>query len=75
MNESDPTKTNATKSSLWEISILKKHCLPSISSAAKYIDFNLPSMEFDLDEVLGKTYKDVSNFNVFLLFTLGIIAE
>lgn len=59
-NESDPTKTCASQSSLWEIALLKNHSLPSISSGAKFIDSNLPSVEFDLSEVLGKTYEDVS---------------
>ncbi|KAK6640829.1 hypothetical protein RUM44_012526 [Polyplax serrata] len=60
-NESDPTKTCASQSSLWEIALLKNHSLPSISSGAKFIDSNLPSVEFDLSEVLGKTYEDIFN--------------
>ena len=63
-NENDPTKTCATSSSLWEIVLLKNHCLPSVSSAAKFIDFNLPSIEFDLSDVLSNNYEKVSLNNV-----------
>lgn len=61
--EPDPMKSRAIESSLWEISLLKNHVQPVVSKAAKFIDFNLQSIEYDLSEVLDNTSKDVSRGN------------
>lgn len=59
MEEPEPMKSRAIESSLWEISLLKNHVQPTVAIAAKFIDTNLPSVEYDLSEVLDVTCKDV----------------
>ncbi|XP_056641773.1 nucleolar complex protein 4 homolog A isoform X2 [Diorhabda sublineata] len=59
MEERDPTKSNAINSSLWEIKTLQNHVLPSVSTAAKFINTPLPSVEWDLSKVLDKTGDDM----------------
>lgn len=60
-NEKDPLKSRATESSLWELSLLKQHVQPRVSSAVSFIDSNLPSVEWDLSQVLDKTSEQVCN--------------
>lgn len=59
MEERDPIKSNAILSSLWELQTLQTHVLPSIATAARFINDPLPSVEWDLSEVLGKTSDDM----------------
>uniref|UniRef100_A0A6M2DVY6 Putative nucleolar protein n=1 Tax=Xenopsylla cheopis TaxID=163159 RepID=A0A6M2DVY6_XENCH len=59
MDERDPTKSQAMDSSLWEISTLQSHCLPSIAQAANFIAQPLPSIEWDLSNVLENTEDDI----------------
>ncbi|CAG9860582.1 unnamed protein product [Phyllotreta striolata] len=59
MEERDPVKSNAINSSLWEIKSLQNHVQPSVSTAAKFINTPLPSVEWDLSTVLDKTGDDV----------------
>lgn len=59
MEERDPVKSNAILSSLWEIQTLQSHVLPSIAAAARFINEPIPSVEWDLSEVLGKTSDDM----------------
>lgn len=59
MEERDPVKSNAINSSLWEIKTLQSHVQPSVSSAAKFINTPLPSVEWDLSKVLDKTGDDM----------------
>ncbi|CAG9827441.1 unnamed protein product [Diabrotica balteata] len=59
MDERDPVKSNAIISSLWEIQSLQSHVVPSVSSAAKFINTPLPSVEWDLSKDLDKTGEDM----------------
>ncbi|XP_055701877.1 nucleolar complex protein 4 homolog B isoform X2 [Phlebotomus papatasi] len=59
MDECDPTKSYAIDSSLWEIAALQNHGIPSIATAAKFISNPLPTIEWDLTQVLGVTEDDL----------------
>ncbi|XP_049939235.1 nucleolar complex protein 4 homolog A isoform X1 [Schistocerca serialis cubense] len=59
MEESDPVKSHAIESSLWEIQALQTHHIPSIASAARFINFPLPSLEWDLSDVLEVSADDL----------------
>ncbi|XP_059610551.1 nucleolar complex protein 4 homolog A [Phlebotomus argentipes] len=59
MDECDPTKSNAIESSLWEVATLQSHGIPSIATAAKFISNPLPTIEWDLTQVLGVTEDDL----------------
>ncbi|XP_046399018.1 nucleolar complex protein 4 homolog B [Ischnura elegans] len=50
--ENDPMNTKALESSLWEVKSLQRHILPSVATAARFIDNNLPSVEWDLEPLL-----------------------
>jgi U3 small nucleolar RNA-associated protein 19 len=58
--EEDPMKTNAVESSLWEVKSLQSHLLPSIAIAARFIDEKIPTVEWDLADVLEGSYQQVS---------------
>lgn len=60
MEEREPTKSNAIKSSLWEVVALQKHALPSVATAARFISQPLPNQEWDLSSVLETKDEDVS---------------
>ncbi|KAK9887762.1 hypothetical protein WA026_000077 [Henosepilachna vigintioctopunctata] len=55
MDESDPVKSNAIESSLWEIQTLQHHTLPTVSKAASFINNPLPSVEWDITNHLNNT--------------------
>uniref|UniRef100_A0A182K4S0 CCAAT-binding factor domain-containing protein n=1 Tax=Anopheles christyi TaxID=43041 RepID=A0A182K4S0_9DIPT len=59
MEERDPMKSKALESSLWEIAALQNHVLPSVASAARFISNPLPSVEWDLSEVLEINENDI----------------
>lgn len=63
MEESDPEKCCALESSLWEIQTLQMHVLPSVATAARFINSPLPSMEMDMTKHLDGTLDEVL-FNV-----------
>ncbi|XP_020797789.1 nucleolar complex protein 4 homolog B [Drosophila serrata] len=52
--ESNPVKSQAINSSLWEITLLQKHAVPEVANAARFINSSLPVMEFDLGELLDR---------------------
>ena len=60
------TLCNALDSSLWEIKTLQSHVLPEIAFAAKFIDRDLPKMEWDISQNLELSIEDV----IILLFSL-----
>lgn len=61
MDESDPNKSHALQSALWELQLLKSHLLPNISQAAKNITSQpLPHQEWDLGSYLELKENDVS---------------
>lgn len=69
MDESDPNKSMALNSSLWEIQLLKSHMLPYIAQTAKnIISQPLPNQEWDLGEYLEVKENDVSIRNFFKYF-------
>ncbi|KAF5284356.1 hypothetical protein FQR65_LT13573 [Abscondita terminalis] len=59
MDESDPLKSNAINSSLWEIQTLQNHILPSVATAARFINSPLPSVEWDFTKILDNTSDDI----------------
>uniref|UniRef100_A0A1I8M756 CCAAT-binding factor domain-containing protein n=1 Tax=Musca domestica TaxID=7370 RepID=A0A1I8M756_MUSDO len=59
MHESDPIKSNAIDSSLWEIVALQKHAIPSVATAARFISQPLPKKEWDLSEILEIKEDDI----------------
>ncbi|XP_062563766.1 nucleolar complex protein 4 homolog B [Armigeres subalbatus] len=59
MDESDPIKSNALDSCLWEIATLQSHVLPSVATAAKFISNPFPSTEWDLASVLEINENDI----------------
>jgi U3 small nucleolar RNA-associated protein 19 len=61
MDESDPNKSHALQSALWELQLLKSHVLPNIAQAAKNIITQpLPTQEWDLGNYLELKENDVS---------------
>jgi U3 small nucleolar RNA-associated protein 19 len=60
MEEADPLKSQAIESSLWELQTLQNHILPSIATAAKFINMPLPSVEWDMSRILENSADDVS---------------
>nr|CAH7765412.1 unnamed protein product [Callosobruchus chinensis] len=59
MEERDPLKSNAINSSLWEIRTLQQHVQPTVAFAAQFINTSLPSVEWDLSQVLSRTGDDI----------------
>lgn len=59
MEERDPLKSNAINSSLWEIQTLQNHILPSVATAARFINSPLPSIEWDFTKILDNTGDDI----------------
>ncbi|KAK7866877.1 hypothetical protein R5R35_006041 [Gryllus longicercus] len=59
MDERDPLNSCAMESSLWEIQSLQNHILPSIATAARFINSPLPSVEWDLTKILEQTPDDI----------------
>jgi len=59
VSEPDPYKTNAMKSSLWELQTLTNHILPEVSIAAKeLINKGIKDTDKDVSAVLEKTMED-----------------
>jgi len=63
MEERDPLKSQAIESSLWELQALQNHILPSVATAAKFINMPLPSVEWDMSRILENSADDVSTLN------------
>ncbi|XP_065829232.1 nucleolar complex protein 4 homolog [Oscarella lobularis] len=56
MNEADPAKSNALKSSLWEIMTMKCHYLPAVSSLVALLEQPLDKPEHDMEKHVDQTY-------------------
>ena len=69
-NETDPLKTNAIESSLWELETLQQHVLPKVSKTVSFINKPLPTVEWDLTELFDNTYDQVgiSKLNVLIFY-------
>ncbi|EFA09396.1 Nucleolar complex protein 4 homolog B-like Protein [Tribolium castaneum] len=59
MEERDPVKSNAINSSLWELKSLQQHSIPSVATAARFINSPLPTIEWDLSRILDETGDDI----------------
>lgn len=59
MEERDPLKSQAIESSLWELQALQNHILPSVATAAKFINMSLPSVEWDMSRILENSADDI----------------
>ena len=46
---------------MWEIKTLQSHALPEIANTAKFIDRDLPKLEWDVSQDLETTLEDVSS--------------
>ena len=66
MEERDPLKSQAIESSLWELQALQNHILPSVATAAKFINMPLPSVEWDMSKILENSADDVSILIIFV---------
>lgn len=62
MEESDPLKSRALESQLWEIHGMQRHFIPAVVKAASSVFKTLPDVEWDLTEALetddSKLFKD-----------------
>lgn len=59
MEERDPSKSRAMESSLWELHALQSHVLPGVGTAANFIYNPLPSVEWDLSQILEDNSDDI----------------
>ncbi|KAJ1520775.1 hypothetical protein ONE63_003869 [Megalurothrips usitatus] len=59
MEERDPSKSRAMESSLWELYSLQSHVLPGVGTAANFIYNPLPSVEWDLSQILEENSDDI----------------
>lgn len=57
--QTDPSKSQAAESSLWELKTLQSHWYPTVAKKAKFIDDNLPRMEWDFSERLEEGYAEM----------------
>ncbi|CAG7819009.1 unnamed protein product [Allacma fusca] len=57
--EINPSQTKAMESSLWEMKSLQNHILPNVAQACSFIEKPLPSVSYDLEEVLSVDYDDM----------------
>lgn len=59
MEQENPSKSQAADSSLWELKTLQSHWHPTVAKKAKFIDDNLPRMEWDFSERLEEGYAEM----------------
>jgi len=60
MEERDPAKCRAIESSLWEVKTLQSHLIPKIADEAKFINKDLPKVEWFLGDILENTLEEVT---------------
>ncbi|XP_065345026.1 nucleolar complex protein 4 homolog B [Cloeon dipterum] len=58
-DEADPCNSKAIHSCLWELKSLQNHLVPGVAIAARFIDDKLPTVEWDLADVLETKYCEV----------------
>ncbi|PGH12715.1 hypothetical protein AJ79_04075 [Helicocarpus griseus UAMH5409] len=56
-SESDPTRTGALESSLWEIETLQSHYHPNVASIAKIISEQFTKLAYNLEDFLDHSYQ------------------
>lgn len=59
VEQANPSKSQAADSSLWELKTLQSHWHPTVAKKAKFIDDNLPRMEWDFSERLEEGYAEM----------------
>lgn len=63
INEKDPSKSRALESSLWEITALRNHADPSVSSYCQILEKDLTdrrrTAEIDIEEILRLSYSSL----------------
>ena len=59
MDETDPAKSKALESSLWELETLKSHYHPGVATAASKIDKPFPKVEWEISEYLELSTSEV----------------
>uniref|UniRef100_A0A131Z008 U3 small nucleolar RNA-associated protein 19 n=1 Tax=Rhipicephalus appendiculatus TaxID=34631 RepID=A0A131Z008_RHIAP len=59
VEQENPSKSQAADSSLWELKTLQSHWHPTVAKKAKFIDDNLPRMEWDFSERLEEGYAEM----------------
>ena len=60
-DEPDPAKCNAIESDLHEIRTLQSSALPQVSQMAKFINKQLPQIEWDMSQYLEISMEDMMN--------------
>ncbi|XP_003742058.1 nucleolar complex protein 4 homolog [Galendromus occidentalis] len=55
-NETDPAKSRALESSLWELKTLQSHWLQSVAAKSSIINSAFPKIEWDFSDVLEGSY-------------------
>lgn len=71
--EKDPLKSNALKSSLWELVSLKQHILPQVGESVNFLFKKLPQIEWDISELLDDSYESVSETQLFLVIVYDVL--
>ena len=61
LEETDPTKSKAIESSLWEIETLQSHYHPNVASLARIISEQFTKQSYHMEDFLDHTYGSVSN--------------
>ncbi|GLI76077.1 maturation and nuclear export of 40S ribosomal subunits interacting protein [Penicillium ochrochloron] len=56
-NETDPTRTNAIESSIWEIETLQSHYHPNVAAIARIISEQFTKQAYQLEDFLDHTYQ------------------
>ncbi|KAJ5455533.1 uncharacterized protein N7458_003797 [Penicillium daleae] len=56
-NETDPTRTNAIESSIWEIETLQSHYHPNVAAIARIISEQFTKQAYSLEDFLDHTYQ------------------
>ena len=62
MEESDPMKTGALESSLWEIHMLQSHYHPNVATIARVISEQFRKPSYNLEHFLNHSYGSVSSW-------------
>ena len=58
-HEANPAKCNAIESDLYEIRTLQSSALPQVAQMAKFINKQLPQIEWDISQYLEITMEDM----------------
>lgn len=58
--ETDPTRTNAIESSIWEIETLQSHYHPNVAAIARIISEQFTKQAYNLEDFLDHTYQGMA---------------